>query len=150
MATKRRMPNIRKTCERIVNEEIWKEAAKNDVEGIIRVMKKKTGTRQMTLNQLLRIVDGAYPDGFTAEYWDPKAQEINEGASGDTLAEFIVRELQGCVCATTEDTLEEALRLMNKAVEDISGVRDAIEEHLNALIMKKRSQRKGRHGRAVQ
>ena len=110
----------------------------------------KREQKPITLDEVLEIVDNAYPDGFTSNYWDPETQEMNEGASGDTLAEFIVRELQGCVCATTEDTLEEALRLMNKAVEDISGVRDAIEEHLNALIMKKRGKRKGRHGRAVQ
>ena len=99
--------------------------------------------RPLTMNRLLKIVDSAYPDGFTAEYWDPVAQELNEGASGDTLAEFIVRELQGCICSTSEATLEEALRLMNNAVEDITGVRNAIEEQLNALIMKKQGKKKG-------
>lgn len=94
--------------------------------------------KQMTLNQLLKIVDEAYPDSFTAEYWDPVAQEVNEGAHGDTLAEFIVRELQGCVCDTTEDTLEEAIRLMDKAVDDITGVRDALVEHASRLTAKKR------------
>ena len=135
MAKKISPPDIRKTCERIVHEEIWKDAAAHDIKEIERFMRKtkrKKPASEMTLNQLLRIVDGAYPDGFTAKYWDPKAQEINEGASGDTLAEFIVREIAEC-CAgagTSRAMLTEALRVMEKAKEELEDVCAALSDKL--------------------
>ncbi len=52
----------------------------------------------MKLNAIMEIIHGSYPDGMTRNYWDPVQRQPAPG-SGDTLAEFIVREI-----AETYDT----------------------------------------------
>ena len=46
----------------------------------------------MTLNELLEIVHGAYPEEHTRLCWDEKRRRVRTG-TGDTLAEFVVGEL---------------------------------------------------------
>ena len=46
----------------------------------------------MKLNAILEIVHQAYPDEHTRRCWNTKKQKPQTG-TGDTLAEFIVREI---------------------------------------------------------
>ena len=82
----------------------------------------------MTLNELLEIVHRTYPDGLTRECWN-KAKQRALGGSGDTLAEFIVREIADTYEATAsdEEKLDEALRVMRRACTEITGVIEALE-----------------------
>ena len=87
----------------------------------------------MKLNELLEIVHRAYPDEFTRECWDSRRQRARSG-SGDTLAEFIVREIADTYDAeaTDEAQLDEALRVMRRACTEVTGVIDALEEFKDA------------------
>lgn len=105
--------------------------------------KPKKRKRELTLNAMMRIIDGAYPDGFTSEYWDPRKQEVRDDASGDTLAEFIVREVTECCCDMTgRKMLAEALRVMETARGELEDVCAALSDELARV--EARSARKGR------
>ena len=87
----------------------------------------------MTLSELLEIVHRAYPSEDTRRCWDAKKQKVRTGA-GDTLAEFIVREIAETYDAEASDEaqLDEALRVMRRACTEVIGVIDALEERKNA------------------
>ena len=87
----------------------------------------------MKLNALLEIVHRTYPDETTRECWDSRKQRARSG-SGDTLAEFIVREIAETYDAEASDEaqLDEALRVMRRACTEVIGVIDAVEERKNA------------------
>lgn len=87
----------------------------------------------MKLNVLLEIVHRAYPDEMTRECWDSRRQRARSG-SGDTLAEFIVREITDTYAAeaTDEAQLDEAMRVMRRACTEVTGVIDALEERKDA------------------
>ena len=69
--------------------------------------------------ELLKAANRHYPDGQLASYFDEKTGElVEDGEGGDGLAKFIVIEL-----SEAADTPQEAVRLMEKAQDDI---RDAI------------------------
>ena len=82
----------------------------------------------MQLNALMERVHAAYPDEFTREYWDPAAQRVCAG-SGDTLAEFIVKELADTYdqAGTDKDQLDEAVRVLQRAVAELESVIQALE-----------------------
>lgn len=77
----------------------------------------------MTLVQLLDLANQGYPDGFLAAYYDPETGEPKDG-SGDTLALFIVRELQETFDphASNKAQTIQAVRRLHKAQEDLSSV----------------------------
>ena len=50
-------------------------------------------SKRLSLFELLKIANEAYEDGYLAEYFDPDTGASRAG-SGDTLAEFIVREIR--------------------------------------------------------
>lgn len=87
----------------------------------------------MKLNELLEIVHRAYPDEHTRRSWDSKKSKVRTG-TGDTLAEFIVREIVDTFGADTpeEYQLDEALCAMRRACTELTAVIDALEERKNA------------------
>jgi hypothetical protein len=65
--------------------------------------------------ELLKAANRHYPDGHLAHYFDEKTGKlVEDGEGGDTLAQFIVVEL-----SEAADTPEEAVRLMERAQDDI-------------------------------
>jgi hypothetical protein len=65
--------------------------------------------------ELLKAANRHYPDGQLANYFDEKTGKlVEDGEGGDTLAQFIVVEL-----SEAADTPEEAVRLMERAQDDI-------------------------------
>ena len=87
----------------------------------------------MTLNELLEIVHRTYPDGLTRECWN-KAMQRALGGSGDTLAEFIVREIADTfeTDAPEESQFDAALCAMRRACTELTGVIEALEERKDA------------------
>jgi len=74
--------------------------------------------QKLTLLELLNRANGAYPDGFLAEYYDANTGERQLGG-GDSLARFIVAELSETFDpeASRADQLEEACIALDHAVE---------------------------------
>ena len=87
----------------------------------------------MKLNELLEIVHRAYPDEHTRRCWDAKNRKVRTG-TGDTLAEFIVREIVDTFNADTpeKDQLDEALCAMRRACTELTAVIEALEEFKDA------------------
>ena len=87
----------------------------------------------MKLNALLEIVHRAYPDETTRECWDSRKQRARSG-SGDTLAEFIVREIAETFDRTASDEgqLDAALSSMCWACTELTAVIEALEAAKNA------------------
>lgn len=102
----------------------------------------------MELNEMMRIVDAGYPDGMVRLCWDEKNQQVR-GGQGDTLAEFIVREIVDTFDATadTRGQIQAALDAMRWAAIELGAVISALEGQLceDATDL---AERKGdRHGR---
>lgn len=85
----------------------------------------------MELNAILEIVHEAYPD--TRRCWDAKKQKTQSGG-GDTLAEFIVREIADTFEADAPEAnqLDAALCAMRRACTDLTAVIEALEEFKDA------------------
>lgn len=77
----------------------------------------------MQLNAIMEIVHSAYPDAMTRNYWDPVQRRPTPGM-GDTLAEFIVKEIADTYDAGSADSeqLTEAIRVLERARSDIGNV----------------------------
>ena len=83
----------------------------------------------MTLNQLVCRAASAYPDAFVLEYWDAGKEEPKPNPSGgDTLAEFIARELYDTFDpdAGDDEQLAAAVKAMQSAADDLQGVAHAL------------------------
>ena len=91
----------------------------------------------MKLNELLEIVHQAYPDGMTRLCWNSKKGKVRTG-TGDTLAEFIVREIVDTFCADTPEKhqLDEALCAMRWAAIELGAVIASLERHKDAYATK--------------
>lgn len=77
----------------------------------------------MTVDEILEIADQVYPDGIIGLYAaDP------DGEHGDTLAQFIVREISQTYdeSMTDEEQLYEAERVMHTAADEVSAVQQAL------------------------
>lgn len=87
----------------------------------------------MTINELLEIVDAAYPDGMIRLCWDANRQQVR-GDQGDTLAEFVVREIVDTFDADAleENQLDVALSEMRWACTELDAVIRALEERRRA------------------
>ena len=83
----------------------------------------------MQLNAIMDIVHGAYPDAMTRNYWDP-VQQRPVPAAGDTLAEFIVKEIADTpdAAVASRDQLSEAVRVLERARSDIGSVVTALQQ----------------------
>lgn len=76
----------------------------------------------MRLKEIIKIADRAYSDGLVLEYFNTRKPV------GDTLAEFIVHELEETYepRAGTACQLSEACRVMENATEQLNVVYDAL------------------------
>lgn len=80
----------------------------------------------MTLDDLIRVASDAYPDDCVWRCYK------DTDPVGDTLADFIARELADTFDETASDAdkLEEAIRAMKKAQDELGDVVEALEyEH---------------------
>ena len=87
----------------------------------------------MKLNQLLEIAHRAYPEEHTRLCWDAKKQKVRTG-TGDSLAEFVVREIADTFDADApeENQLDAALSAMRWACTELTAVIEALEAAKNA------------------
>ena len=78
----------------------------------------------MKQSAIIAVADRAYADGLVQAYFDHPDQN-----HGDTLAEFIVRELQDVYDAeaSDEDQWSEAARVMRRARDELNNVLAALE-----------------------
>lgn len=83
----------------------------------------------MTLLQLLTKANRGYPDGFLATYFDAESGRPKPG-SGDTLAEFVVKELADTFDpdATDERQIREAVCVLQRAQWDLHDAVRALEK----------------------
>ena len=81
----------------------------------------------MNLNDLIHKAAAAYPDARLLAYWDGQ-RAVSNPAGGDTLAEFIVRELCDTFDAKagTQSQVAEAVRVLRKALADVQAVLETI------------------------
>lgn len=83
----------------------------------------------MKLNQLICKAASVYPDGFVLEYWDMKKERPKKNPEGgDTLAQFIARELADTYDSEADDRVqvETAVQVMQAAISNITAVIDAL------------------------
>lgn len=82
----------------------------------------------MTLKRIIDIADKAYPDGLIREYTQAVGTDAYDHI-GDTLAEFVVIELQDTydADATDAEQLDTALSAMRTAICELQDVADAFE-----------------------
>ena len=87
----------------------------------------------MDLHDLMEIVHLAYPDEHTRHCWDAKKRKVRTGA-GDSLAEFIVREIADTyeTDAPEGSQFDAALCAMRRACTELTGVIEALEERKDA------------------
>ena len=85
-------------------------------------------SKRLSLVELLNIANETYEDGYLAEYFDPDTGASRAG-SGDTLAEFIVREIRDTFdpAATRSQQLEEARRVLMNAIDDLENVIERLQ-----------------------
>jgi hypothetical protein len=79
----------------------------------------------LRLEDLMNIVDEAYDDRLIRQYFEEPEEQ-----HGDTLAEFIVRELRDCFDPDLPDEkqIAAAIHLMTTAIHQLSDVVGALEE----------------------
>jgi hypothetical protein len=85
-----------------------------------------------TLDRIIEVASEAYPDGLVALY-----HEELDGNHGDTLAKFVAVELgetfeDGCT-GTESDAFEYAATRMERAIEKLQGVVDALRRESDRL-----------------
>jgi hypothetical protein len=85
-------------------------------------------SKRLSLVELLNVANEAYDDGYLAEYFDPDTGGPKTG-SGNTLAEFIVREIRDTFDsnATRSAQLEEARRVLRNAIDDLESVIERLQ-----------------------
>ncbi len=83
----------------------------------------------MEINQIVCRAASAYPKALVLRYWDEGKQlpRVDEG-TGDTLAEFITRELAGIHDETASDgeQIASAVLAMQRASDDLDRVAEAL------------------------
>jgi len=81
----------------------------------------------MKLNELIHQAAAAYPDAQLLEYWDGQ-RAVHNPAGGDTLAEFIVKELCDTfdADATEAEQRAEGTRVLRRAVSELQSVITAL------------------------
>ncbi len=92
------------------------------------LMESIMAAEKLSLVELLNLANEGYADGYLAEYFDPETGERRQG-SGDTLAQFIVAELQDTFDAEASRSaqLQEARRVLSHAIDDLQGVIDRLQ-----------------------
>lgn len=81
----------------------------------------------MTLKELIETANNGFPDNYLAQYYDEQTGQPKEG-HGDTLAEFIVKELAETFDSTASpwEQVSTAIGVIERAQEDMSGVLKAL------------------------
>ena len=77
----------------------------------------------MKLNELIQKAAAAYPEARLLAYWDGR-RAVSNPVGGDTLAEFIVRELCDTfdAKADTPTQVAEAVRVLSRAKADVAEI----------------------------
>lgn len=94
-----------------------------------RKKQKKQPKDNLTLLDLMKWAAIGYPDeGALLNYYNKRTGEpLKRMPRGDTLCDFIVRELSDTFDpkASREDQLTEGIRAINGAIDDLEGVKSA-------------------------
>lgn len=98
----------------------------------MRIKEDKAAEEQeasLTLVEVLDIAAASYPDELLRVYYQANSGEFNEEGSGDTLAEFIVREIRETFDPdlTKTQQLQEVTRVLRKAIEDLESILKSVE-----------------------
>jgi len=81
----------------------------------------------MKLNDLIAIINEAYPDGLIQQYF-----EHPNGDNGDGLAAFIVHEVKETFAKAPDKTqLREAVRVIQNARDELSPIIEALWKRIN-------------------
>ena len=83
----------------------------------------------MTLNQVVCRAASVYPDGYVLAYWDMDREMPKKNPeAGDTLAEFIARELADTYDPEASDSeqIATAVKAMQSASDDLQAVAEAL------------------------
>ena len=98
----------------------------------------------MKIEQLMEFIHEAYPDETTRECWDDRRQSPRHptrggpGAvrAGDSLAEFVVREIYETFDkdASDDEQISRALNAMDAALGDLGAVAAALKERLEGIV----------------
>ena len=103
----------------------------------------------MTKSELIKKLNESYPDGFLEFYWDMKTGGVrNAGAGGDTLALFVVREIESVWedGATDAANLGRVANALEQASSELSTLCEKVSElelaHVRALCRKSSKKRK--------
>ena len=83
----------------------------------------------MKLVDLMKRANAGYPDGYMDQYFsDVDGVPHRNPDCGDTLAEFVVRELADTFepNASDEDQIDRAVEVMERAASDLAGVMAAL------------------------
>ena len=77
----------------------------------------------MKLNELIHQAAAAYPDAQLLAYWDGE-RAVHNPAGGDTLAEFIVKELCDTFDAEASEAEQrtEAVRVLRRGISELQSV----------------------------
>ena len=94
----------------------------------------------MKIQKLMHAIGRGYPDGYTDEYFDFTFGVPKLGA-GDGLARFIVQEVFETFDpdATDEAQIDEACRVLQVTIREVSDVLDAVA--LLAMLPAKRKRK---------
>ena len=89
-----------------------------------------TERTKLTLPDLLNAANKHYKDGYISEYFDATAGGASVGGSGDTLAEFIVREIAETFDIESSRSIQvrSAIRALECAKDDLQSVIDGLQE----------------------
>ena len=87
----------------------------------------------LTLDEIMEVIDKAYPDGLIMEYYkNPK------GICRDGLAQFIVQEMTDLYTPDADPgtQLAECMRGIDMAMSDLTEVRTVLEDASEAAALK--------------
>lgn len=84
----------------------------------------------MKINELIELVGEHYDDNFTDEYWNYTNERFDPNGGGDGLAKFVVIEINDTFepDATTDEQLEEAIRVMQAARNQLNDLIAGLEQ----------------------
>ena len=82
----------------------------------------------MDLNSIIYRASSVYPEEALLEEWDSEFECPSNPDSGDTLAKFIVHELEETFdeTATDAEQLATAIKVMQRAADEVQAVADAL------------------------
>lgn len=85
--------------------------------------------KTLTLTDLLNGANKHYTESYLSQYFDVKAGRSKRD-SGDTLAQFIVRELREVFDSTysRERQVDTAVKALERAKEDLQSAIDGLQE----------------------